>query len=269
MITRIDGYPTRIYRGMRIREGKSLPFGATIVSGGVNFSIFSKNAKSVELVLYKRGEALPFAVIPFPKEYRIGSVWSMIVFDLDYETLEYGYRVDGEYNPEKGHRFDKTKVLLDPYAKGVSGRNVWGVNSAAYTEFTNRGRIIYDDFNWEGDRPLEIPMEDLVIYEANVRAFTKHESSNIKHPGTFAGIIDKIPYLKELGINCIELLPIFSFDELDNCNVDNEGKRLYNCWGYSTVGFFAPKAAYAATGRYGMEVDELKNLIKQLHRNGI
>lgn len=157
MITRIDGYPTRIYRGMRIREGKSLPFGATIVSGGVNFSIFSKNAKSVELVLYKRGEALPFAVIPFPKEYRIGSVWSMIVFDLDYETLEYGYRVDGEYNPEKGHRFDKTKVLLDPYAKGVSGRNVWGVNSAAYTEFTNRGRIIYDDFNWEGDRPLENP----------------------------------------------------------------------------------------------------------------
>lgn len=269
MINRIDGYPTRIYRGMRIREGKSLPFGATIVSGGVNFSIFSKNATSVELVLYKRGEALPFATIPFPKEYRIGSVWSMIVFDLDYETLEYGYRVDGEFAPEKGHRFDKTKILLDPYAKGVSGRNVWGVNSAAYTEFTNRGRIVYDDFNWEGDRPLEIPMEDLVIYEANVRAFTKHQSSNIRHPGTFAGIIDKIPYLKELGINCIELLPIFSFDELDNCNVDNNGKRLYNCWGYSTVGFFAPKAAYAATGRYGMEVDELKNLIKQLHKNKI
>lgn len=269
MINRIDGYPTKIYRGMRIREGKSLPFGATIVSGGVNFSIFSKNAVSCELILYRKGESVPFATIPFPKEYRIGSVWSMIVFDLDYETIEYGYRVDGEFAPEKGHRFDKSKVLMDPYAKGISGRNIWGVNSAAYTEFTYRGRIVYDDFNWEGDRPLGTPMEDLVIYEANVRAFTQHPSSEIKHRGTFAGIIDKIPYLKKLGINCIELLPIFAFDEMDNCNVGPDGKRLYNCWGYSTVGFFAPKASYAATGRFCMEVDETKNLIKQLHKNGI
>ena len=267
MINRIDSYPTREYRGIRIREGKSLPFGATIVQGGVNFSIFSKHATSCELVLYRRGEPLPFVTIPFPKEYRIGSVWSMIVFDLDYETIEYGYRVDGEDTP--GSCFDRSKVLLDPYAKGITGRNEWGISMAAYTEFAHRGRIVYDDFNWEGDRPLEIPMEDLVIYEAHVRAFTKHSSSDVKYAGTFAGMMNKIPYLKELGVNCVELLPVFSFDETENCNVSPDGKRLYNCWGYSTVGFFAPKAAYAATGKYGMEVDELKNLVKQFHKNGI
>lgn len=269
-MTRVDSYPTRIYKGVKLREGRSLPFGATLVPGGVNFSVFSRHATSCELLLYHSGEDDPYLVIPFPDEFRIGSVFSMIVFDLDYENIEYGYRVDGRFAPEKGDRFDKTKVLLDPYAKAISGRNVWGIPPDYRRQFVHRGRIIPDDFDWEGDRPLEYPLEDLIIYEAHVRSYTKHPTSEVRHAGTFAGLTEKIPYLKDLGINCIELLPIFAFDEFENSGPSKiTGEMLYNCWGYSTVGFFAPKAGYAATGRFGMEVDELKNLIKLMHKSGI
>lgn len=267
---RIDSYPTREYKGMKLREGKSLPFGATIVPGGVNFSVFSKFAISCELLLYHSGEHNPYAIIPFPDEFRIGNVFSMIVFDLDYETVEYGYRVDGKFNPKLGHRFDKSKVLLDPYARGVSGRSVWGAPFDPDKAFVHRSRIIYDDFDWQGDRPLELQMEDLIIYEMNIRSYTKHISSRVRHPGTFAGILDKISYLKELGINCVEFLPVFAFDEFESSNISKvTGERMFNCWGYSTVNFFAPKAGYAAMGKYSMEVDEFKNLIKCLHLNGI
>lgn len=265
---RVDSYPTHEYNGIKYRIGKVLPYGASIVPCGVNFSIFSKHATSCELVLYKKREKEPYAIIPFPDEFRIGDVFSMIVFDIDYETLEYGYRMDGEFSPRKGFWFNKEKILLDPYAKAVSGRSIWGEEPDLENVFQHRGRIIYDDFDWEDDKPLEIPMEDLIIYEAHVRSFTKHPSSNIKYGGTFAGLKEKIPYLKELGVNCIELLPIFEFDEFENSRII-DGKRLYNYWGYSTVSFFAPKAGYAATGKYGMEADELKNLIKKLHKNGI
>lgn len=265
---RVDSYPTHEYNGIQYRMGKVLPYGATIVPNGVNFSIFSKYATSCELVLFHKGEKEPYAIIPFPEEFRIGDVYSMIVFDLDYETVEYGYRMDGKFEPGEGFWFNKEKILLDPYAKAISGRNVWGKEPDYSDQFQHRGRIIYDDFDWEGDRPLETPMKDLVIYEMHVRSFTMHPSSGTKYPGTFAALCGKIPYLKELGVNCVELLPIFEFDEFENSKVIN-GRRLYNYWGYSTVGFFAPKAAYAATGRYNMEVDELKNFIKNFHKAGI
>lgn len=206
--------------------------------------------------------------IPFPEEFRIGNVFSMIVYGLNYEQLEYGYRFDGAYDPEKGDLFDKTRVLLDPYAKLVSGRNVWGREPNWDNKFQHRGCVILEDFDWEGDKPLEIPMSDLVIYEMHVRSFTRDDSSGVKFKGTFTGIIDKIPYLKELGVNCIELLPIFEFDEFENSRVI-EGETLYNYWGYSTVNFYAPKAGYAATAPLGLAADELKNLIKELHKNGI
>ena len=265
---RVDSYPTHEHDGIKYRIGKVLPYGASIVPNGVNFSIFSKYAISCDLVLYKKREKKPYAIIPFPKEFRIGDVFSMIVFNIDYENVEYGYRMDGKFSPIEGFWFNKEKTLLDPYAKAVSGRNIWGEEPDPENEFQHRGRIIYDDFDWEGDMPLEIPMEDLIIYETHVRSFTKHSSSKAKYGGTFAAIADKIPYLKELGVNCIEFLPIFEFDEFENSKII-DGNRLYNYWGYSTVNFFAPKAGYAATGKYGMEVDELKNLIKRLHRNGI
>lgn len=265
---RVDSYPTHDLNGVKYRIGKVLPYGTTIVPNGVNFSIFSKHATSCELLLFHKGEKEPYVIIPFPDEFRIGDVFSMIVFNIDYETVEYGYRMDGKFEPQNGHWFNKEKILLDPYAKAISGRNIWGVEPDYSNPFQHRGKIVYDDFDWEGDRPLEIPMEDLIIYEMHVRSFTKHPSSNVKYPGTFASLIAKIPYLKELGINCVELLPIFEFDEFENSKVV-DGKRHYNYWGYSTVGFFAPKAGYAATGKYNMEVDELKNFIKIFHQNGI
>lgn len=265
---RIDSYPTHEYRGTKYRIGKVLPYGASIVSNGVNFSVFSKYATSCELLLYNKGEKEPYVILPFPEEFRIGDVFSIIVFDIDYENVEYGYRMDGKYAPDEGHWFDKERVLLDPYAKAVSGRNIWGKEPDWEDKFQHRGRIIYDDFDWEGDRPLQIEMQDLIIYETHVRSFTKHFSSKAKYSGTFSGLLEKIPYLKELGINCIELLPIFEFDEFENSRVI-DGENLYNYWGYSTVNFFAPKAGYAATGKFGMEVDEFKNLVRECHKNGI
>ena len=267
---RIDIHPTHTYGEFKLRAGRPLPFGATRVEGGINFSISSRHASSCTLVLFKKRQSEPMAEIPFPDEFRIGNVFAMVVFGLDYENIEYGFRMDGPYNPQEGHRFDPTKILLDPYAKVIGGRDVWGVQPDWNDIYQHRGRIVFDDFDWQSDRPLEIPIEDLIIYEMHVRGFTRHPSSGVKHPGTFAGIREKIPYLKELGINCIELMPIFEFDEFENSRTHPEtGELLLNYWGYSQVGFFAPKAGYAATGKFSMQVDELKALIQDLHNNGI
>ncbi|BDV42175.1 glycogen operon protein GlgX homolog [Geotalea uraniireducens] len=267
---RIDFYPTHTLAGFRVRPGKSFPFGATLVPGGVNFSVFSSHAVSCTLVLFEKGEREPLVEIPFPDSFRIGHVWSMIVFDLDCERIEYGFRMDGPFDPAAGHRFDRSKILLDPYAKAIGGRDVWGAAPDWDEPFPHRGRLVFEDFDWEDDRPLEIPMEELVIYEAHVRSFTRHPSSGSKYPGTYAAIREKIPYLKELGINCLELMPVFEFDEFENSRTNGEtGQTLYNYWGYSTVGFFAPKAGFAATGRFGMQVDEFKTMVKELHKNGI
>jgi glycogen operon protein len=269
-VDRVDVYPTHEHQGYKLRVGRPFPFGATFVPGGVNFSVFSSHATSCTLVLFKRREAKPLVEIPFLPEFRIGNVFSMIVFDLDAEEIEYGYRMDGPFDPAAGHRFDRTKILLDPCARAIGGRPVWGAPPDWDDVFQHRGRLVFDDFDWEGDRPLETPMEDLVVYEMHVRGFTQHPSSRVKFPGTFAGIREKIPYLKELGVNCIELMPIYEFDEFEHSRPGPvDGSLLMNYWGYSTLGFFAPKAGYAATGKLGMEVDELKALIKALHKNGI
>lgn len=266
---RVDVYPTHEYAGYHLRPGRAFPFGATFVPGGVNFSVYSSHATACTLVLFKEGSCEPMVEIPFQDGFRIGNVFAMIVFDLDYENLEYGYRMDGPFDPVAGHRFDRSKILLDPYARAVSGRNVWGVSPNWQNAFPYRGRLVFDDFDWDGDNPLETPIEGLVIYEMHVRGFTRHASSGVKFPGTFAGIREKIPYLKELGVNCVELMPIFEFDEFEHSRPGPDGNLLMNYWGYSTVGFFAPKAGYAATGKMGMQVDELKALVKELHRNGI
>ncbi len=270
VIERIDIHPTHRYQNFKLRRGRPFPFGATLVPGGVNFSIYSSHATSCTLVLFKKYASQAMVEIPFPEEFRIGNVYSMVVFDLDYENLEYGYRFDGPDNFAEGHWFDKSKILLDPYAKIIGGRDVWGVTPDWNDIYQHRARIAFDDFDWEDDRPLEIPPEDLIIYEMHVRSFTQHPSSGVKHPGTFAAIREKIPYLKELGVNAIELMPIFEFDEFENSRPSPvTGEQLFNYWGYSSVGFFAPKAGYAATGKLGMQVDEFKALVKELHKNGI
>ncbi|CAN5720112.1 glycogen debranching protein GlgX [soil metagenome] len=267
---RIDFYPTHEHEGFRMRAGDVFPFGATLVPSGVNFSVFSSHASACTLVLFDKGAKEPKVEIPFAPEFRIGNVHTMVVFDLDVETLEYGFRMDGPWDPEGGHRFDPSKILTDPYARVLGGRDVWKAPPDWDDPYQHRSRLAFNDFDWESDRPLDIPIEDLVIYEAHVRSFTAHPSSGVKFGGTFAAMREKIPYLKSLGVNCIELMPIYEFDEFEHSRENPEtGDLLVNYWGYSTVGFYAPKAGYAATGRLGMQVDELKALIKDFHRNGI
>jgi glycogen operon protein len=236
----------------------------------VNFSVYSRYATECTLVLFHNHEKEPFVEIPFFREFRMGNVFSMIVFDLDYEDIEYGFRMDGPYDPVEGHRFDKSKILLDPYAKLIAGRDVWGREPNWDNLYPYRARVVLDDFDWEDDLPLETPVNELVVYEMHVRNFTCGAASGVQHRGTFAGIVEKIPYLKGLGVNCVELMPIHEFDEFENTRVSPvDGRRLCNLWGYSNVGFFAPKAAYAASGEFSMQVDELKNMVKTLHANGI
>ena len=265
---RIDTFPTHQIGELSYRAGQVFPFGASIVEGGVNFSVYSKYATGCTLVLYRHSQPEPFAEIPFPESFRIGNVFTMLVFGLNIDILEYGYRFTGPWDPEKGHRFDPSKVVLDPYAKSISGRTVWRSKDSSESGFVHRGQIIREDYDWQGDVPLFLRYEDLVIYEMHVRSFTAHPSSGVRHPGTYAGITEKIPYLKKLGVNCVELMPVFEFDEFENAREVN-GNTLCNYWGYSTVGFFAPKAGYAASAPFGMEADELKNTIRTLHRNGI
>ncbi len=267
---RIDSDPTHRFGDYKLRMGRPLPFGATFVPDGINFSIFSRHATSCALVLYEKDQPEPLVEIPFPSEFRVGDVFAMVVFDLNPEQIEYGYRIDGPWQPYAGHRFDPRHVLLDPYAKRIGGREAWGVMQNGDSDYVHRGQFINDDYDWGHDRPLNIPIEDLVIYEMHVRGFTRHFSSGVRYPGTYAAIREKIPYLKELGVNCVELMPIFEFDEFEYDRVNpNTGEQLMNYWGYSTVGFFAPKAGYAATGTLGMQVDEVKTMIKDLHSNGI
>ena len=265
---RIDMNPTHELHGLKYRAGFVYPFGATLMDGAVQFSVFSREATGCTLVLYHHGQREPFAEIPFLREFRIGDVYSMIVFDLNYETLEYGYRFDGPWDPKNGLRYDRNRVLLDPYAHSVSGRSVWGRKPDFSDPFPYRGQIVPEDYDWMGDTPLDRSPAELVIYEMHVRSFTVHPSSGVRFPGTYTGLREKIPYLKELGVNCVELMPIFEFDEFENSRVV-DGKQLVNYWGYSTVSFFAPKAGYAVSAAYGMEADELKTLIRHLHQDGI
>ncbi|MCI8785485.1 MAG: glycogen debranching protein GlgX [Eubacterium sp.] len=253
--------------GYKVRPGMYEINGATAIPGGVNFTIHSNQATYCELLLFRRKEEEPYAVIPFPENYRIGNVFSMIVFGLQIEEFEYAYRMDGPYDPKKGLLFDRKHVLLDPYAKAVTGQSIWGKKPQG-AENPYHARVVKDDFDWEDAKPLLTPLEDTVIYEMHVRGFTQDPSSGVKSPGTFAGLSEKIPYLKELGVTAVELMPIFEFDEMKDQR-EYQGNLLLNYWGYNTISFFAPNTSYAAGVEYNQEGNELKNLIKRLHENGM
>lgn len=258
--------PLDTLEGFRIRPGFFDINGATALSDGVCFTIHSQGATSCELLLYEPYAKEPFAILKYPDNYRIGNVFSMIVFDLDVEDFQYAFRLDGPYNKKKGLLFDKHKPLLDPYAKAVVGQSEWGQKPDAFLGY--RGRVVKNNFDWGITKPSIIPMEDLIIYEMHVRGFTKDASSGVAHPGTFHGIMEKIPYLKELGINAVELMPIFEFDEMRDHRVI-DGRELLDYWGYNTVSFFAPNTSYASDREYNHVGTELKQLIKTLKENGI
>lgn len=259
-----ESSPMAEIAGFPVRPGIYDLNGATPLQNGVNFTIHTCGGTSCELLLFHRAQEEPFAVLPFPEAYKIGDVYSMIVYGLNIDEFEYAYRVDGPYCPEKGLLFDKNKILLDPYAKAVAGQRTWGIR----WNHTYHARVVKDRFDW-GDMPQsKKELCDLIIYELHVRDFTHHPSSGVQHRGTFSGLMEKIPYLKELGINAVELMPIFEFDETMNSRTV-DGKQLLECWGYNTVGFFAPNSSYAAANEHNQEGTELKTLIKALHDNGI
>lgn len=259
-----ESSPMAEIAGFPVRPGIYDLNGATPLQNGVNFTIHTCGGTSCELLLFHRAQEEPFAVLPFPEAYKIGDVYSMIVYGLNIDEFEYAYRVDGPYCPEKGLLFDKNKILLDPYAKAVAGQRTWGIR----WDHTYHARVVKDRFDWGDMTQSKKELCDLIIYELHVRDFTHHPSSGVQHRGTFSGLMEKIPYLKELGINAVELMPIFEFDETMNSRTV-DGRQLLECWGYNTVGFFAPNSSYAAANEHNQEGTELKTLIKALHDNGI
>lgn len=260
--------PLDVVEGFKIRPGFFRMYGACVASNGVSFTINSHGATRCTLLLFKPQAPKPYARIPFPDSYRIGDTYSMLVFDIKPDEFEYAFSFDGPYEPAKGLLFNGENVLLDPYSRAVTGQRKWGEKPEGGKDFEYRARVVKSSFDWGNIKQLEQPFEDLVIYETHVRGYTKDKSSGVSAPGTFAGLKDKIPYLKDLGINAVELMPIFEFDEMESARVV-DGVQLYNYWGYNTVSFFAPNTSYAFNEEHNHEGDELKSLIKALKENGI
>lgn len=260
--------PLDVVEGFKIRPGFFRMYGACVASNGVSFTINSHGATRCTLLLFKPQAPKPYARIPFPDSYRIGDTYSMLVFDIKPDEFEYAFSFDGPYEPAKGLLFNGENVLLDPYSRAVTGQRKWGEKPEGGKDFEYRARVVKSSFDWGNIKQLEQPFEDLVIYETHVRGYTKDKSSGVSAPGTFAGLKDKIPYLKDLGINAVELMPIFEFDEMESARVV-DGVQLYNYWGYNTVSFFAPNTSYAFNEEHNHEGDELKSLIKALKEKGI
>ena len=253
------------------KEGRSSPLGATVCSDGTNFSVYSKHATGIELLLFDSvDDAQPKRVISInPVTDRTYHYWHVFVPEVRAGQI-YGYRVNGPFNPAMGMRFDPGKVLLDPYARGA-------VVPKSYTRDAARGKgdnaavaikgVVTDPraYDWEGDAPLKRPASGTIVYEMHVRGFTGDPSSNVsaKKRGTFAGLVDKIPYLEELGITAVELMPVFQFDPQD------APVGRVNYWGYAPVSFFAPHQAYSSRYNALGAVDEFRDMVKALHRSGI
>jgi isoamylase len=253
-------------RNSGIGVGTSAPLGATVQAGGVNFSVYSKNAGQVELLLFDReDDAEPARVIVLDRsKHRTYFYWHIFVPDLMPGQL-YGFRVVGPFRPERGLRFDGSKILLDPYGRAVVIPKAYsrkGNDPAAAMKSIVADPMAYD---WEGDRPLQRPFVETVIYELHVRGFTQHPSSGLttEKAGTYVGLIEKIPYLADLGITAVELMPVFQFDSTD------APAGHVNYWGYSPISFFAPHRAYSSRQDLLGPIDEFRDMVKALHHAGI
>ncbi len=275
-----------------LQPGTPEPLGSLVTSEGINFAFQSAGATKLELLLFDNiTDSRPSQVIALsPETNRTGEIWHIFVEGLPNRTL-YNIRADGPYEPDKnGTRFNPHKTLIDPYAKAISGDFYWQSGDALGFDNTNASDenrhlkqgsvdnvsgaprcVAYrSDFDWEDDQHPDIPIESSIIYEVNVRGFTRHHSSESDLAGTFRGFIEKIPHLKELGITAVELLPVFEFDQFDGPFRDPiTGERLANAWGYNTVAFFAPESHYSYYGKLGAQVDEFKMLVRELHKNKI
>ncbi|GER41762.1 glycogen debranching enzyme [Striga asiatica] len=266
-------------RRFEILSGLPAPFGATARDGGVNFAVFSSNASSATLCLISLSDLpekrVTEQIALNPLTNKTGDVWH-IFLKGNFEDMVYGFKFGGIFSPEDGLYFDSSKVLIDPYAKAVVSRGEYGALGPDEDCWPQMACIVpstNDEFDWEGDLPLRFPQRDLVIYEMHVRGFTKHVSSNAKFPGTYLGVVEKLDYLKNLGVNCIELMPCHEFNELEYYSYNSVlGDYKMNFWGYSTINFFSPMARYssAGTANYGIgAVHEFKYLVREAHKRGI
>jgi isoamylase len=259
-------------RAYETDRGTRHPLGATPDADGVNFALYSHNATSVDLLLFDEHDAVePVQVIRLdPSINRTFHFWHVYVRGLRPGAF-YGYRVDGPRDLSRGHRFDPGKVLIDPYSRGIS-RARWQRGDACGPGdnlATSMRSAVIDtrDYDWEGDRPLNYPMQDLIIYEMHVGGFTRSTTSGVQDPGTFAGMIEKIPYLKDLGVTAVELLPVMEFDDSEVREID--GARLTNYWGYSTVNFFSPHSGYCTSPEEATHISEFRDMVKAFHAAGI
>ena len=271
-----------------VGKGKALPLGATINNDGVNFAVFSRHATSVTLILFQSaGHDRPAAEIPLNKrEHRTGDIWHCFIWGLKAGAC-YLYRVDGPYDPDKGQRFNPHKTLIDPYAKALTDLSNWDLTKCTGFDFNGQKKdlsysyeddvlhqprciVVDDSFDWQGDAPLNYPLRSSIIYETHVKGLTANPNSAVKHPGTYKGVIEKIPYLKDLGITSLEFLPLQEFNEKEFPRRNPKtGDILTNYWGYSTVAFFAPKASYAWDKSPAGAVREFKEMVRELHKAGI
>lgn len=252
-----------------IKEGSAIPLGATAKQKGVNFALFSKNATAVHLCLFNNENPEIHKEIVFDEnKNRTGHVWHVYIENLP-ESFEYAYRLDGVYDVKGGYLFDKTKLVSDPYAKFLTLPHQWGERGNE-DHFIKSKALFTDSFDWEGVTRPNIPLHELIIYEMHVRGFTRDSSSNAKFPGTFQGVIEKIPYLKSLGVNAIELMPVFEFDECHPAiKHPQTGKLLSNYWGYSPINFFCPMHRFSSMTEHGKAISEFQEMVKALHKNGI
>lgn len=272
-----------------VEAGNPLPIGGAHQQGsGVNFVLFSRHATGVRLEFYQdSGDSSPSRIIDFdPVRHRTGDVWHVRVRGIPAGQL-YGYRVQGPYSPEEGHRFNSNKLLLDPYARALAGVEKWDFPAArgydsssrladlSISTVDNAGTapkcvFTHDVFDWGTDSPPKHSAADTVVYETHVRGFTVHPSSGVVHPGTFAGLTEKIPYLQDLGVTAIELMPVLEFNENESDRLNPiTGEKLKNYWGYNPVAFFAPKQSYCTGRPYDQQIREFRQMVKAFHCAGI
>ncbi|MBF0464804.1 MAG: glycogen debranching protein GlgX [Nitrospirae bacterium] len=257
-----------------VERGKFHPLGMELSKDGANFSLYSRYAKGVQLLLFNNhDDPDPVQIITFdPQKNKTFFFWHVFIRGLN-PGMHYALRVDGDFNLQAGLRFNPKKVVLDPYALGNTC-NLWNRANACGSDDnlkTSMRSVIIDinDYDWEGDKPLNHDMADTIIYEIHVGGFTRSPSSGVKNPGKFAGIVEKIPYLKELGVTAVELLPVMQFDDSEGLRTLPDGTRLSNYWGYSTVNFFAPHPAYCISPEDGLHIKEFRDMVKALHKADI
>ena len=284
----LQDYVEEVSEHTEVRRGVPLPLGAHESEGGVNFAFFSRHASRVRLELFDHPEdATAARVIDLdPARNRTGDMWHVWVAGIRSRQL-YAYRVDGPYQPKEGHRFNFDKLLLDPFATAISRLPDWDfVPTLGYDPSAPERDLVcskvddagampkcvftHEHFDWHDGRPLQHPWSSTVIYETHVRGFTIHPSSGVKHPGTYRGLMEKIPYFKELGVTAVELMPVHEFNEYQATGINPQtGQPLRNYWGYDPVAFFAPKASYSSSGGVGQQKLEFKEMVRALHEAGI